>query len=35
MCKWAALVAPKPLIVLFDETDVLEGEPLISFLRQL
>ena len=35
MKKWAELVAPKPLVVLFDETDVLEGEPLISFLRQL
>ena len=35
MQKWAELVSPKPLIVLFDETDVLEGEPLISFLRQL
>ncbi|MDR2730138.1 MAG: ATP-binding protein, partial [Treponema sp.] len=35
MSKWAGLIAPKPLIVLFDETDVLEGEPLISFLRQL
>jgi hypothetical protein len=28
-------VAPKPLIVLFDEVDVLEGDALISFLRQL
>ena len=35
MRKWAELVAPKPLVVLFDETDVIEGEPLISFLRQL
>ncbi|MDR2096372.1 MAG: PD-(D/E)XK nuclease domain-containing protein [Treponema sp.] len=33
--KWSALVAPKPLVVLFDETDVLEGSALISFLRQL
>ena len=32
---WAEQVAPKPLIVLFDEVDVLEGETLISFLRQL
>jgi hypothetical protein len=32
---WARLVAPKPLIVLFDEVDVLQGEALISFLRQL
>ncbi|MDR0721121.1 MAG: PD-(D/E)XK nuclease domain-containing protein [Treponema sp.] len=35
LTKWAGLVAPKPLIVLFDEVDVLEGEALISFLRQL
>ena len=35
MRKWSELIAPKPLIVLFDETDVLEGEALISFLRQL
>ena len=33
--NWAALIAPKPLVVLFDEVDVLEGEALISFLRQL
>ena len=33
--KWAELVEPKPLIVLIDEVDVLEGEILISFLRQL
>jgi hypothetical protein len=33
--NWAALVAPKPLIVLFDEVDVLQGEAMISFLRQL
>jgi hypothetical protein len=35
LTKWAELVAPRPLIVLFDEVDVLQGEPLISFLRQL
>jgi hypothetical protein len=35
MRKWTELTAPKPLIVLFDEVDVLEGEVLISFLRQL
>jgi hypothetical protein len=29
------LIDPKPLIVLFDEVDVLEGEAMISFLRQL
>ncbi|MDR0681066.1 MAG: AAA-like domain-containing protein, partial [Dysgonamonadaceae bacterium] len=33
--NWAAQVAPKPLIVLFDEVDVLTGEAMISFLRQL
>ena len=33
--KWAELVAPKPLIVLFDEVDVVEGDTMISFLRQL
>ena len=33
--RWSVLVTPKPLIVLFDEVDVLEGETLISFLRQL
>ena len=35
LSRWAELVAPKPLIVLFDEVDVLEGETMISFLRQL
>jgi hypothetical protein len=35
LTKWAALCAPKPLIVLFDEVDVLEGPAMISFLRQL
>jgi hypothetical protein len=35
LANWAKLIAPKPLIVLFDEVDVLEGEALISFLRQL
>jgi hypothetical protein len=33
--NWAKLVAPKPLVVLFDEVDVLIDETLISFLRQL
>jgi hypothetical protein len=33
--RWSKLIAPKPLIVLFDEVDVLTGETLISFLRQL
>ena len=35
MKNWAALCAPKPLIVLFDEVDVLEGPAMVSFLRQL
>ncbi|MCL2026590.1 MAG: AAA family ATPase [Leptospirales bacterium] len=35
LLNWSALVAPKPLIVLFDEVDVLESETMISFLRQL
>jgi hypothetical protein len=35
LADWAKLTAPKPLIVLFDETDTLVGETLISFLRQL
>jgi hypothetical protein len=33
--KWSELVAPKPLIVLFDEVDVITGDVMISFLRQL
>jgi hypothetical protein len=32
---WAALTAPKPLVVLFDEVDVLRDQALVSFLRQL
>jgi len=35
MKDWAKVVAPKPLVILFDEVDVLEGATLISFLRQL
>ncbi|WP_245535039.1 ATP-binding protein [Leadbettera azotonutricia] len=35
LSNWAELLAPKSLIVLFDEVDVLQGEALISFLRQL
>ena len=35
LCNWSDLVAPKSLIVLFDEVDVLQDETLISFLRQL
>ncbi|MDR2344546.1 MAG: hypothetical protein LBE18_00615, partial [Planctomycetaceae bacterium] len=33
--NWSQLVAPKPLIVLFDEVDVLIDETMVSFLRQL
>ena len=33
--RWSQLIAPKPLVVHFDEVDVLEGETLISFLRQM
>jgi len=35
LIDWADKVASKPLIVLFDEVDVLTGDTLISFLRQL
>ena len=35
LSEWAALVAPKPLVVLFDEVDVLQDQALVSFLRQL
>ena len=33
--QWAKMTAPKPLVILFDETDVLQDAALISFLRQL
>ncbi|MBF0502944.1 MAG: AAA-like domain-containing protein [Candidatus Riflebacteria bacterium] len=35
LTNWAEIVAPKPLIVLFDEVDVLRDQSMISFLRQL
>jgi hypothetical protein len=35
LVQLSKIVAPKPLIILFDEVDVLEGEPLIRFLRLL
>jgi hypothetical protein len=35
MKKWSILVSPKPLIVLFDEVDVMENGVMINFLRQL
>ena len=33
--NWARLVAPKPLVVLFDEVDVLIDGTMLSFLSQL
>ena len=35
LTDWSAMVAPKPLVVLFDEVDVLQDQALVSFLRQL
>jgi hypothetical protein len=35
LMHFSSLVAPKPLVILFDETDALEGDAMISFLRQL
>jgi len=35
LIRFSALVAPKPLIMLFDEADALKSDSLISFLRQL
>jgi hypothetical protein len=35
LIHFSALIAPKPLVMLFDETDALEGDAMISFLRQL
>jgi hypothetical protein len=35
MRTWAAKVAPRPLVVLFDEVDVLQDQAMVSFLRQL
>jgi hypothetical protein len=35
LTDWAKKVTPKPLIILFDEVDALEGDAMISFLRQL
>ncbi|MDR3048891.1 MAG: PD-(D/E)XK nuclease domain-containing protein, partial [Elusimicrobiota bacterium] len=33
--NWAKIISPKPLVVLFDEVDVLVGDAMISFLRQM
>ncbi|MBF0405769.1 MAG: AAA-like domain-containing protein [Candidatus Riflebacteria bacterium] len=35
LIDWASKVAPKPLVVLFDEVDILKDDTMISFLRQL
>jgi hypothetical protein len=35
LIHFSSLVAPKPLVMLFDEVDALEGDAMISFLRQL
>ncbi|MCI5148725.1 MAG: ATP-binding protein, partial [Candidatus Electrothrix sp. MAN1_4] len=35
LINWAHKVAPKKLIVLFDEVDVVAGPAMVSFLRQL
>ena len=35
LAHFSSLVAPKPLVLLFDEADALEGDAMISFLRQL
>ena len=35
LAQWAEICAPKPLVVLFDEVDVIHDQPMVSFLRQL
>jgi len=35
LANWSRTLAPKPLVVLFDEVDVLEGAAMVSMLRQL
>jgi len=35
LSEWARLIAPKPLVVLFDEVDLLQDQAMVSFLRQL
>jgi hypothetical protein len=35
LMHFSALVAPKALVMLFDEVDALKGDAMISFLRQL
>ncbi|MDR0910550.1 MAG: PD-(D/E)XK nuclease domain-containing protein [Spirochaetaceae bacterium] len=35
LANWSELIKPRPLVVLFDEVDVLQDDTLISFLRQL
>ena len=35
LSRFSELVAPKPLVILFDEVDVMEGDVMIQFLRSL
>ena len=35
LIDWARKVAPRKLIILFDEVDVISGPAMVSFLRQL
>ncbi|MFZ2958612.1 MAG: ATP-binding protein, partial [Candidatus Ozemobacteraceae bacterium] len=35
LSDWAIQTAPRPLVVLFDEVDVLQDQTMVSFLRQL
>lgn len=35
LATWSKLADPKPLVVLFDEVDVLQDQAVIIFLRQL
>jgi len=35
LSRFSELVAPKPLVILFDEVDVMEGDVMIRFLRTL
>ncbi|MDR2642234.1 MAG: hypothetical protein LBC74_05520 [Planctomycetaceae bacterium] len=35
LVRWSEIVVPKPLIILFDEVDVLIDKTIVSFLRQL
>jgi len=35
LSRFSELVAPKPLVILFDEVDVMEGDVMVRFLRLL